>query len=83
MDLGNVPQVEVKEKAKSTEIASLKKPSINPPTTAKMTTAMEKNRKKLEMQRKKEEQKIKEDEDRKKKQKAVKFSIFYKLIVGA
>lgn len=71
MDEENKPQVEVKPKLKKKPIAALQKPSVNPPTTVKLTKAMEKKREKLEEDRKKAEEKKKEEEGRKTKLQAV------------
>ncbi len=64
MDTGNVPQVEIRPKTTSDHIAALDKPSINPPTTAKMVASMELKRKHLEERRAKELRKSKEDTQR-------------------
>jgi len=66
-----VPQVDVKPKTADARIPSLAKPSINPPTTAKMIAAMEKRRSYLEEKRRLEEEKIKEEQSRKDKLKRV------------
>ena len=45
----NIPEVELKErKEKQQEIASLKKPNVNPPTTQKMTALADKRRKQID-----------------------------------
>ena len=76
MDNANIPLVETQPKfAKSGGIPSLKKPSINPPTTAKTTTAMEKRRKQMEDKRIKEEKNKKTEEDREKKLQTVNIGI--------
>ena len=70
MDVQNVGPL-ARPQAKDGPIASLAKPSINPPTTAKMIASMEKKRKELEAKRLKEEQRLKEEEARKAKLKKV------------
>eukprot|EP00826_Nyctotherus_ovalis_P037359 TRINITY_DN3400_c0_g1_i6.p1 TRINITY_DN3400_c0_g1~~TRINITY_DN3400_c0_g1_i6.p1 ORF type:complete len:367 (+),score=129.23 TRINITY_DN3400_c0_g1_i6:1611-2711(+) len=62
MDDENAPQIELKtKKAQAQGIASLKKPSVNPPSTAKMTAMANKRREELE--RKREHELLKDRED--------------------
>eukprot|EP01022_Parablepharisma_sp_SALTPOND_P023309 TRINITY_DN48_c0_g1_i3.p3 TRINITY_DN48_c0_g1~~TRINITY_DN48_c0_g1_i3.p3 ORF type:complete len:428 (-),score=82.28 TRINITY_DN48_c0_g1_i3:8269-9552(-) len=83
MDLENAPQIELKPKtAQTPKIMALEKPSINPPTTAKMTASMELRRKRLEEKRKKEIEKQKEEQYRKDKLKKVYFEFYRNFIVG-
>eukprot|EP00826_Nyctotherus_ovalis_P041683 TRINITY_DN4239_c0_g1_i1.p1 TRINITY_DN4239_c0_g1~~TRINITY_DN4239_c0_g1_i1.p1 ORF type:complete len:487 (+),score=183.92 TRINITY_DN4239_c0_g1_i1:1132-2592(+) len=64
MDQG-VPQVDAMPRTTKGEIASLKKPSINPPTTAKTMGMMELRRRQLEERKQRELQKVAEDRQRK------------------
>ena len=72
MDEENTPQVDLKPKKSSSQgIASLKKPSVNPPSTTKMTAMTNKRREELEHKREQELLKDKEDNSRKEKEKKV------------
>jgi len=65
MDQENIPQVDIKPKtAQTPRIAALEKPSINPPTTAKMVASMQKRRSELEKKRTQELKKQEEDKNR-------------------
>jgi len=66
MDQG-IPQVDVMPKKKQGKITSLKKPSINPPTTIKTKSMMELRRRQLEQRKQKEQQKLFEEKERKNK----------------
>ena len=67
MDQENIPHVDIRPRSSPGKIAALAKPSVNPPTTAKMIKAMELKRKRLEERRKKEEEKVLEEKARKEK----------------
>ena len=72
MDDENVPQIELKTRKEATqEIAALKKPSINPPSTAKMDALTNKRREQLEARRIKQLKKETEEQTRKEKFKQV------------
>jgi hypothetical protein len=71
MDVQNTEQQAARAQARNKPITSLAKPSINPPTTAKMIKSMEKKRKDLEATRLKEEKLLKEEQARKDKLKKV------------
>ena len=68
----NIQQIELKtKKTKTGEIASLKKPSVNPQSTLKMTEMVNKRRQELEERRKQELERDKEEQIRKNRDKKV------------
>ena len=79
MDDENIPEIElIDRRPKTAEITALKKPSINPPSTAKMDGLVKLRREQLEAKNNKEIQKKIDDRERKNKNERV---ILFLLIV--